>query len=59
MALQQPAGLTAAAAASAVGTSRLHRVPPRVVVGTDERIVPHPAHRPRIYGGLFLLRPAG
>jgi len=25
------------------------RVPPRVVVGTDERIVPHLAHRPRVY----------
>jgi uncharacterized membrane protein len=25
------------------------RVPPRVVVATDERIVPHLAHRPRIY----------
>jgi uncharacterized membrane protein len=24
-------------------------VPPRVVVGTDERIVPHLAHRPRVY----------
>ena len=25
------------------------RVPPRVVVATDERIVPHLAHRPRVY----------
>jgi uncharacterized membrane protein len=25
------------------------RVPPRVVVGSDERIVPHLAHRPRVY----------
>jgi uncharacterized membrane protein len=25
------------------------RVPPRVVVGADERIVPHLAHRPRVY----------